>query len=222
MSTVQPAEEINLHFTGDFHAMESAHNLLAAMTDNAVHRGAIPGLEAGGITWRRVTDAEDRGLRHIASGLGGNANGPTREAGFDISSASEIMAILALTSGYSDLRERLQNIVVGWTKDRSPVYARDVRGIGSMMALLRDAVKPNLAQTREGQPAIVHMGSVRQHRPRLQLDSGRCPGDEQRGHHGDRGGDLAQIWGSRNSWTSRCDKEVLLRARPWWWQRCAD
>ena len=158
MSTVQPAEEINLHFTGDFHAMESAHNLLAAMTDNAVYRGAIPGLEAGGITWRRVTDAEDRGLRHIASGLGGNANGPTREAGFDISSASEIMAILALTSGYSDLRERLQNIVVGWTKDRSPVYARDVRGIGSMMALLRDAVKPNLAQTREGQPAIVHMG----------------------------------------------------------------
>ena len=158
MSTVQPAEEINLHFTGDFHAMESAHNLLAAMTDNAVYRGAIPGIEAGGITWRRVTDAEDRGLRHIASGLGGNANGPTREAGFDISSASEIMAILALTSGYSDLRERLQNIVVGWTKDRSPVYARDVRGIGSMMALLRDAVKPNLAQTREGQPAIVHMG----------------------------------------------------------------
>lgn len=158
MSTVQPAEEINLHFTGDFHAMESAHNLLAAMTDNAAYRGAIPGLEAGGITWRRVTDAEDRGLRHIASGLGGNANGPTREAGFDISSASEIMAILALTSGYSHLRERLQNIVVGWTKDRSPVYARDVRGIGSMMALLRDAVKPNLAQTREGQPAIVHMG----------------------------------------------------------------
>ena len=158
LSTVQPAEEINLHFTGDFHAMESAHNLLAAMTDNAVYRGAIPGLEAGGITWRRVTDAEDRGLRHIASGLGGNANGPTREAGFDISSASEVMAILALTSSYSDLRERLQNIVVGWTKDRSPVYARDVRGIGSMMALLRDAVKPNLAQTREGQPAIVHMG----------------------------------------------------------------
>ena len=158
MSTVQPAEEINLHFTGDFHAMESAHNLLAAMTDNAAYRGAIPGLDAGGITWRRVTDAEDRGLRHIASGLGGKANGPTREAGFDISSASEIMAILALTSGYSDLRERLQNIVVGWTKDRSPVYARDVRGIGSMMALLRDAVKPNLAQTREGQPAIVHMG----------------------------------------------------------------
>ena len=158
LSTVQPAEEINLHFTGDFHAMESAHNLLAAMTDNAVYRDAIPGLEAGGITWRRVTDAEDRGLRQIASGLGGNLNGPMREAGFDISSASEIMAILALTTGYSDLRSRLENIVVGWTNDRSPVFARDIRGIGSMMALLRDAVKPNLAQTLEGQPAIVHMG----------------------------------------------------------------
>ena len=157
-STVQPAEEINLHFTGDFHAMESAHNLLAAMTDNAVYRGAIPGLAADGVTWRRVTDAEDRGLRQVASGLGGRANGPMREAGFDISSASEIMAILALTSGYSDLRERLGNIVVGWTSDRAPVYARDLRGIGSLMALLRDAVKPNLAQTLEGQPAIVHMG----------------------------------------------------------------
>ena len=157
-STVQPAEEINLHFTGDFHAMESAHNLLAAMTDNAVYRGAIPGLAADGVTWRRVTDAEDRGLRQVASGLGGRANGPMRETGFDISSASEIMAILALTSGYSDLRERLGNIVVGWTADRAPVYARDVRGIGSLMALLRDAVKPNLAQTLEGQPAIVHMG----------------------------------------------------------------
>ena len=157
-STVQPAEEINLHFTGDFHAMESAHNLLAAMTDNAVYRGAVPGLAADGVTWRRVTDAEDRALRQVASGLGGRANGPMREARFDISSASEIMAILALTSGYSDLRERLGNIVVGWTADRAPVYACDVRGIGSLMALLRDAVKPNLAQTLEGQPAIVHMG----------------------------------------------------------------
>ena len=157
-STVQPAEDINLHFTGDFHAMESAHNLLAAMTDNAVYRGDIPGLDASGVTWRRVTDAEDRGLRQIVSGVGGKVNGPMRESGFDISSASEIMAILALTTGYSDLRERLGSIVVGWTTDREPVYARDIGGIGSMMALLRDAVKPNLAQTLEGQPAIVHMG----------------------------------------------------------------
>ncbi len=157
-STVQPAEEINLHFTGDFHAMESAHNLLAALTDNAVYRSAIPGFEANGITWRRVTDAEDRSLRQIVTGVGGGANAPMREAGFDISSASEMMAILALTNGYQDLRKRIGDIVVGWTRDRTPVTAREIGGVGSIMALLRDAVKPNLAQTLEGQPAIVHMG----------------------------------------------------------------
>ncbi len=158
MSTVQPANEINLHFTGDFHAMESAHNLLAAMTDNAVYRDAIPGLQPDGVTWRRVTDAEDRALRQVVTGVGGRLNAPMREAGFDINAASEIMAILALTNGYADLRERIGNIVVGWTTDRKPVTAREIGGIGSMMALLRDAVKPNLAQTLEGQPAIVHMG----------------------------------------------------------------
>ena len=157
-STVQPANEINLHFTGDFHAMESAHNLLAAMTDNAVYRGAIPGLQPDGVTWRRVTDAEDRALRQVVTGVGGRLNAPMREAGFDINAASEIMAILALTNGYADLRDRIGNIVVGWTTDRKPVTAREIGGIGSMMALLRDAVKPNLAQTLEGQPAIVHMG----------------------------------------------------------------
>ena len=157
-ATVQPAEEINLHFTGDFHAVQSAHNLLAAMTDNVVHRKAAPGLEAHSITWRRVTDAEDRALRQIVSGAGGRVNGPMREAGFDISAASEIMAILALASGYADLRQRLGDIVVGWTKDDRPVSARDIGGVGALMALLRDALKPNLAQTSEGQPAIVHMG----------------------------------------------------------------
>ena len=157
-ATVQPAEEINLHFTGDFHAVESAHNLLAAMTDNVVHRKATAGLETHGITWRRVTDAEDRALRQIVSGGGGHINGPMREAGFDISAASEIMAILALTSGYADLRQRLGDIVVGWTKDERPICARDIGGVGALMALLRDAVKPNLVQTSEGQPAIVHMG----------------------------------------------------------------
>ena len=157
-ATVQPAEEINLHFTGDFHAVESAHNLLAALTDNAVHRKAVAGLEAHGITWRRVTDAEDRALRRILSGVGGRINGPMREAGFDISAASEIMAILALASSYQDLRARLGDTVVGWTEDQRPVRAQDIGGIGAMMALLRDALKPNLAQTAEGQPAIVHMG----------------------------------------------------------------
>ena len=157
-ATVQPAEEINLHFTGDFHAVESAHNLLAAMVDNAVHRKAVSGLEAAGISWRRVTDAEDRALRQVVTGVGGRVNGPMREARFDISAASEIMAILALASGYADLRQRIGDIVLGWTKDEEPVRARDIGGIGALMALLRDALKPNLAQTAEGQPAIVHMG----------------------------------------------------------------
>ncbi|MEX0761724.1 MAG: formate--tetrahydrofolate ligase [Dehalococcoidia bacterium] len=157
-SVVRPAEEINLHFTGDFHAMESAHNFLAAMTDNVAYRGSIDCFKAAGVTWRRVTDAEDRALRQIVTGVGGNSNAPLREAGFDISSASEIMAILALARDYKDLRERLGNIVVGWTEDRKPVTANDVRAVGSMMALLRDALKPNLVQTAEGQPALVHMG----------------------------------------------------------------
>ncbi len=157
-STVEPAVDINLHFNGDFHAMESAHNFLAAMVDNSVYRSVINNFYPENITWRRVTDAEDRSLRSIVSGVGGSANAPTRTTGFDISAASEIMAILALTDSYKDLRERLGNIVVGWKKDKTPVLAKDINAVGSMMALLRDAIKPNLAQTVEGQPAIVHMG----------------------------------------------------------------
>jgi formate--tetrahydrofolate ligase len=155
-STVQPAEEINLHLTGDFHAMMSAHNLLAAMTDNVVYRHQIDGFEADGITWRRVTDAEDRALRNATLGL--NGDGPMRQTGYDISAASEIMAILALADGYKGLRERLGQIVVGWTRDRTPISAEQIGAVGSMMALLRDALKPNLCQTLEGQPALVHMG----------------------------------------------------------------
>ncbi len=157
-STVEPAVDINLHFNGDFHAMESAHNFLAAMVDNSVYRSVINNFYPENITWRRVTDAEDRSLRSIVSGVGGSANAPIRTTGFDISAASEIMAILALTDSYKDLRERLGNIVVGWKKDKIPVLAKDINAVGSMMALLRDAIKPNLAQTVEGQPAIVHMG----------------------------------------------------------------
>ena len=158
-STVQPAVDINLHFTGDFHAIESAHNLLSAMVDNAVYRNAIEDFDASGITWRRVTDAEDRALRTIMTGAGGKLNGPVREASFDINAASEIMAICALTSSYEGLRERISDIVVGWKKDgKTPVTAREIKGIGSIMALLRDAIKPNLVQTVEGVPTIVHMG----------------------------------------------------------------
>lgn len=157
-STVQPAVDINLHFTGDFHAIESAHNMLAAMTDNAAHRGLIEGFTPSGITWRRVTDAEDRALRNVVTGVGGQTVGPLRETGFDISSASEIMAIMALAHDYEDLRLRLSSIVVGWTEDKFPVCASEIKAVGAMMALLRDALKPNLCQTLEGQPAIVHMG----------------------------------------------------------------
>ena len=155
---VLPDDEINIHFTGDAHAVGSAHNLLAAMTDNVVQRGRIPGMDASGITWRRVTDMEDRALRTILTGIGGAANAPVRESGFDIVTASEIMAVLALTSDLADLRKRLSRIVVGFSRDGQPVTAEDVGAVGSMMSLLRYAIQPNLVQTTEGQPVIVHTG----------------------------------------------------------------
>ncbi|PZC47987.1 MAG: formate--tetrahydrofolate ligase [Chloroflexi bacterium] len=158
MARVEPEADINLHFTGDAHAVASAHNLLAAMTDGAAYHGTVPGLEASRIAWRRVTNAEERGLRRIVTGLGGQANGPMREAGFDIDAASEIMAILSLANGYDDLRERLARIVVGSARDRTPITASDIGAVGSMMALLKDSLKPNLAQTREGNPAVIHTG----------------------------------------------------------------
>ena len=155
---VVPEDEINVHFTGDAHAVGSAHNLLAALTDNAVQRGQIPGLEPAGISWRRVTDVEDRALRTIVTGIGGAANAPVQETGFDIVTASEIMAILALSSDLEDLRARLNKIVVGFTAEGAPVSAGDVGAVGSMMSLLRYAILPNLVQTTEGQPVLVHTG----------------------------------------------------------------
>ncbi len=155
---VVPEDEINIHFTGDAHAVASAHNLLAALTDNAVRSGSVDGLLPRGITWRRVVDVEDRALRSTVIGLGGGANAPLRESGFDIVTASEVMAILALASGLDDLRQRLSRIVVGFTGDGQPVTAEDVNAVGSMMSLLRHAIQPNLVQTLEGQPALVHAG----------------------------------------------------------------
>ena len=157
-ATVEPSADINLHFTGDFHAIQSAHNFLAAMADNTARLGAVEGFSPGGIIWRRVTDQEDRALRRVETGLGGRADGPRRETGFDISAASEIMAIVALASGYDDLRRRLSQVVVGWTEGDRPVRAGELGCVGAMMALLRDALKPNLVQTAGGQPAIVHTG----------------------------------------------------------------
>jgi len=154
---VEPNDEVNIHFTGDAHAVGSAHNLLAALTDNVAQRGQIAGFHPEGIAWRRVTDVEDRALRTIVTGIGGSNNAPVRETGFDIVTASEIMAILALARNLTDLRERLSRIVVGYAGDE-PVTATDVKAVGSMMSLLRTAVQPNLVQTTEGQPVIVHAG----------------------------------------------------------------
>ena len=153
-----PEDEINIHFTGDAHAVASAHNLLAALVDNAVFRGSVPGFEAGGIHWTRVTDASDRGLRQVVAGIGGEGYGPLREARFDIVSASEIMAILALADGPDDLRQRIARMVVGVTRDGQPVSVAQLGVDGALMTLLHQTVMPNLVQTTEGQPAVVHAG----------------------------------------------------------------
>ena len=157
-SVVVPEDEINIHFTGDAHAVASAHNLLAALVDNAVYRNAVPGLEPSGISWARVTDASDRALRQVMTGLGGDANSPLRETRFDIVSASEIMAILALSADLEDLRSRISRIIVGTTRDGEPVPVDDLGVTGALMTLLRQAIMPNLVQTMEGQPSIIHTG----------------------------------------------------------------
>ena len=157
-SQVVPSDDINLHFNGDIHAVSSAHNLLAAMVDNHLHHGNALGLDSRRVLWRRAIDMNDRALRDIVIGLGGRTEGVPRETGFDITAASEVMAILCLASGVHDLKERLARIVVGFRPDGSPVRAADLHAVGAMAALLRDALKPNLAQTVEGVPAFIHGG----------------------------------------------------------------
>ncbi len=155
---VVPMEDINLHFTGDFHAISAAHNLLAAMIDNHIKNGNSLHLDQRHITWKRVVDINDRALRHIVVGLGGATNGYTREDGFDITAASEVMAILCLADSFKNLKTRLGEIVVGFTRKREPVRARDLKADGAMAALLKDAIKPNLVQTLENNVAFVHGG----------------------------------------------------------------
>ena len=155
---VVPMEDINLHFTGDFHAIGAANNLLAAMLDNHIQQGNALGIDVRKITWKRCVDMNDRQLRFIVDGMGGKANGTPREDGFDITVASEIMAILCLASSITDLKERLGRIIVGYTYDDKPVTAADLKAVGAMAALLKDAIKPNLVQTLEGTPAFVHGG----------------------------------------------------------------
>jgi formate--tetrahydrofolate ligase len=155
---VVPMDEINLHFTGDFHAVTSAHNLLSAMLDNHIHHGNAMGLDSRRITWPRTMDMNDRALRSIIVGLGGLNGGPTREERFVIVPGSEIMAILCLATGIADLESRLGRIIVGLTRDRKPVRASDLKASGAMTLLLKDAILPNLVQTLEGGPALVHGG----------------------------------------------------------------
>ena len=155
---VVPMEDINLHFTGDFHAIGAANNLLAAMLDNHIQQGNALGIDVRRITWKRCVDMNDRQLRNLVDGLGGKANGTPREDGFDITVASEIMAILCLASSLTDLKERLSRIIVAYTYDGKPVTCADLKAQGAMAALLKDALKPNLVQTLEGTPAFVHGG----------------------------------------------------------------
>ncbi|AJD42031.1 formate--tetrahydrofolate ligase [Rhizobium sp. SEMIA 4085] len=155
---VIPMEDINLHFTGDFHAVTAAHNLLAAMIDNHIYWGNELDIDLRRVTWRRVMDMNDRALREMVSSLGGVANGFPRQNGFDITVASEVMAILCLATDLKDLEARLGNVIIGYRRDKTPVYARDMKADGAMAVLLKDAMQPNLVQTLENNPAFVHGG----------------------------------------------------------------
>ncbi len=155
---VVPMEDINLHFTGDFHAIGAANNLLAAMIDNHIYQGNSLNIDTRRITWKRCVDMNDRQLRFVTDGLGGRVNGVPREDGYDITVASEVMAVLCLANSLEDLKERLSKIIVGYTFDEKPVTAGQLKAAGAMTALLKDALKPNLVQTLEGTPAFVHGG----------------------------------------------------------------
>ena len=155
---IVPMEEMNLHFTGDFHAITSAHNLLAAMIDNHIYWGNELGIDDRRVVWRRVVDMNDRALRDIVTSLGGVSNGSPRQTGFDITVASEVMAILCLAKNLADLQKRLGDMIVAYRRDKSPVYCRDIKADGAMTVLLKDAMQPNLVQTLENNPAFVHGG----------------------------------------------------------------
>src|ERR1700750_1932594 len=157
---VIPMEDINLHFTGDFHAITSAHNLLSALIDNHIYWGNALGIDSRRVVWRRVMDINDRALREIVCSLGGVATGCRREAVFDITVASEVMAIFCLAKDLEDLKERLGNIIVAYTRERKPIRARDLKAHGAMTVLLKESLAPNLVQTLEGTPAFVHGGAV--------------------------------------------------------------
>lgn len=157
-SQVVPMEDINMHFTGDFHAITSAHNLISAMLDNHIHHGNKLGIDTRNIVWKRVIDMNDRALRNIIIGLGGKTNGVPREDGFDITVASEIMAILCLSNSLKDFKDRVANILIAYDYDKKPIYVRDIKAEGAVTLLMKDAIYPNLVQTLENTPAIIHGG----------------------------------------------------------------
>ena len=158
LAQVVPMEDMNLHFTGDFHAITSAHNLLSAMIDNHIYWGNEENIDLRRVVWRRVMDMNDRALRDIVTSLGGVANGFPKQAGFDITVASEVMAILCLANDLDDLRKRLGDIIVAYRRDKTPVFCRDIKADGAMTVLLRQAMQPNIVQTLENNPAFVHGG----------------------------------------------------------------
>ena len=213
-----PAEDINLHFTGDFHAVTAAHNLLASLLDNHIHHGNVLEIDPRRVFWRRVLDVNDRALRHVVIGLGGALEGVPRETGFDITAASEVMAALCLAEDAEDLRARLGRLLVALTVHRKPVTAADLQAVGAMMVLLKDALLPNLVQTLRGRAGVRPRRSVRQHRPRLQL------GDR----HQD-GACLCRLGGDRSGLRLRSRRREVLRhqvpprpgstPRRWCWWR---
>ena len=216
---VLPMEDINLHFTGDMHAITSANNLCCAMLDNHLQQGNPLGIDPRRIQIKRCLDMNDRALRNVIVGLGGKINGVPREDGFIITVASEVMAILCLAKDMNDLKQRLGSILIAYTYDGKPVYARDIKAEGAMAALLRDAVNPNLVQTIEGTPAIMHGGpfaniahgcnSVRATRLALKL-ADYCITEA----------GFGPTWALRNSWTSSAAWQALLLPVLWLWLPC--
>ena len=217
---VVPMEDINLHFTGDLHAIGAANNLLAAMLDNHIYQGNALHIDPRRITWKRCVDMNDRQLRFVTDGLGGRVNGVPREDGFDITVASEVMAIFCLASDLADLKARLARIVVAYTYEGEPVTAGQLGAAGAMAALLKDAFDPNLVQTLEHTPALIHGGPFANIAhgcnsviaTRLAMKLGDIVVTE-----AGFGADL----GAENSSTSSAAWPASRRRRPWWWPRCA-
>ena len=218
---VVPMEDLNLHFTGDFHAITSANNLLAAMLDNHIQQGNELGIDPRQVVWKRCLDMNDRVLRNIVVGLGNKTDGMVREDHFVITVASEIMAILCLADDLADLKRRLGRIIVAYDFDGNPVTADDLKATGAMTALLKDAVKPNIIQTLEHTPALVHGRTVCEHCSRLQQCESYKDGSQTQRYHDYRSRDSERISGQKSSLTSNAAWLALSRMQSYWLQLSA-